>query len=454
MATPLTWKTVQRDGGAEKALALAAQAGRDIGSSFASAGDALTEFGANKTDAATDAFIADLMSMGTDAERQAAIAQADKSFLDLGRVAERTYELGADERALETQLDKEQRDLTAQIAQEGREQEYESNIFDRDVKYEEKINERELLEAETLLGEEQKREDFLTMMAQKREDEVRLMEEMQEENLMDKRFDQDKELIDIEFGKRTKENDLKFTRERSLLTQQYNLAKRNAESAAVSEAAKAELIAEIEKERDVEIARIEKEEKLTQERLENEQKLAEINAKQTAKEGTGINKLMKRYSVNGTLKETDLDQKDVEAFSAANLEMVQNRGITQEAFDKFTGDKVNFVDKKLAGPNEFTFEFRGVTSTFGKTFLSNFLWNNIGGNDETAMNRLEAAILQSENDKKVYDTGFSAYKGLMEKEGITNVSEGTYRAKWANYVQRIDLKPANVNEFLTLINEL
>ena len=447
---PLTWKTVQRDGGAEKALALAAQAGRDIGSAFDSAGETLTGFGEKKTDTETDAFIANLMSMGSDSERQAAIAEADKSFLDLGRVAERTYELGADERALETQLAKEQRDLATQIAQEGREQEYESSIFDRDVKYEEDINQREIDEAKTVLGEEQKREDFLTMMAEKRENEVRLMEEMQEENLLDKGFEQDKTLIDIEFNERTKENDLKFTRERSLITQRYKLEAKNAEAAAVTKAAGEQAIADIEAKRDIELAKIEQMEKVELKELEYQAELSEINAKAKAKEGSGINKLMKRYSVDGTIKETDLDSNDVEAFSAANLEMVQNRGITQEQFDEFTGDKVNFVDRKVWGPNYFTFEFRGKESKFGKELFGVL---GVGGNEDPAMNRLEVAILQSENDKKVYDTGFSAYKGLMEKEGITNVSENSYRAKWANYVQDIQLRPANLNEFLTKINE-
>ena len=451
MATPLTWKTVQRDGGAEKALALAAQAGRDIGSSFASAGDALTEFGANKTDAATDAFIADLMSMGTDAERQAAIAEADKSFLDLGRVAERTYELGADERALETQLAKEQRDLAAQIAQEGREQEYESDIFDRDVKYEEKINERELLEADKEREKDEKREDYLNMMANKFAVEERLYQEMFEERQQDKGFEQDKELLDIEFNKQQKINNLEFDRARSLITQEYGLKARNASAAAVDAAAEAQAIAEIEAERDIELAKIEQMEKVELKQLEYQAELNEISAKAKAKEGSGINKLMKRYSVNGTIKETDLDNNDVEAFSAANLEMVQNRGITQEDFDEFTGDKVNFVDRKVWGPNYFTFEFRGEEYKFGKELFGVL---GIGGNESDEMKALEAAILQSKNDKTVYDTGFSAYKGLMEKEGITNVSESTYRGKWANYVQSIGLKPANLNEFLTKINEL
>lgn len=451
MATPLTWKTVQRDGGAEKALALAAQAGRDIGSSFASAGDALTEFGANKTDAATDAFIADLMSMGTDAERQAAIAEADKSFLDLGRVAERTYELGADERALETQLAKEQRDLAAQIAQEGREQEYESDIFDRDVKYEEKINERELLEADKEREKDEKREDYLNMMANKFAVEERLYQEMFEERQQDKGFEQDKELLDIEFNKQQKINNLEFDRARSLITQEYGLKARNAREAAVDAAAAEQAIAEIEAERDIELAKIEQMEKVELKQLEYQADLNEINAKNKAKEGSGINKLMKRYSVNGTIKETDLDSNDVEAFSAANLEMVQNRGITQEDFDEFTGDKVNFVDRKVWGPNYFTFEFRGEEYKFGKELFGVL---GIGGNESDEMKALEAAILQSKNDKTVYDTGFSAYKGLMEKEGITNVSESTYRGKWANYVQSIGLKPANLNEFLTKINEL
>jgi len=447
---PITWKTVQRDGNAEKALALAAQAGRDIGSSFTSAGDSLTEFGEKKTDTATDAFIADLMSMNSDSERQAAIAAADNSFLDLGRVAERTYELGADERALKTQLAKEGRDLESQIAQEGREQDYESNIFDRDVKYEEDINQREIDEAKTVLGEEQKREDFLTMMAEKREDEVRLYEDMRTDDTLATEFDNSLLLIKDKFDKDKEINDLEFARDRSNIVTEYKLRAKNAEAAAVTKAAAEQAVAEIEAERDIEIAKIEKLENEALKQLEYQADLNEINAKAKVKEGSGINKLMKRYSVNGTIQDTDLDTNDVEAFSAANLEMVQNRGITQEQFDEFTGGKVNFVNRKLLGPNYFTFEFRGQESKFGKELFGVL---GIGGNEDPAMNALEAAILQSENDKQVYDTGFSAYKGLMEKEGITNVSESTYRTKWANYVQNIKLKPANLNEFLTKINE-
>lgn len=451
---PLTWKTVQRDGGAEKALALAAQAGRDIGSAFDSAGETLTGFGEKKTDTETDAFIANLMSMGSDSERQAAIAEADKSFLDLGRVAERTYELGADERALETQLNKEQRDLTAQIAQEGREQEYESSIFDRDVKYEEDINQREIDEAKIVLGEEQKREDFLTMKAEKREDELRLMKEMQDENLLDKGFGQDKELLNIRFKEERKINDLEFSRARSNIVTEYKLRAKNAEAAAVTKAAGEQAVAEIEKERDIEIAKIEAKENEAIKTIEKQAKIDELALKNAAKEGSYLEKIYNRATVNGAVDDVKLDSASQKAMAAVEIEMTQSRGIQPEAFSEYMGDNVNYVDNPtvlgIAGafnPNEFEFEFRGQSHRFGKKGFGGLPIGAFGGTSETVMNHLEAAILQSKNDKLVYDASFSEYRDRMKEKGI-NVTEDSHRRNWANYVQEIRLKPASVNGYL------
>ena len=78
-----------------------------MGEGFAGVGTALQEGVDNKVESETNDFVADLMAAGSQEERDAMIAAANDSFLDLSKVNSTNYELGGPDRekaAYETQL--------------------------------------------------------------------------------------------------------------------------------------------------------------------------------------------------------------------------------------------------------------------------------------------------------------------------------------------------------------
>ena len=390
--------------------------------SVSNVGDSITKLGEDREKSVTEDFMRTLMAEDTIEGREALIAQADTSFLDLEKVNKENYALGDDERALNTQLELEKRNVAAE------------NI----------INTREIGEAKTIVNASNKREDDLLDDAikyeesidtrdNKREDKVRMLEQkfITEERLYGEMI-QDERLLDEAAAK---------------------------ESLANIESELQQELALIEKDKDIEVKRIAENSKLSKKVLENE-----------IKKGTGLEKIMNRYSINGQIVSTDISAAASASYNDAK-QLMMDRGITGEQFDLFTGDNVNWNDRKLKGPNKFTFSYLGEEYHFGKKLFANFLFNNIGGNDESDMNALEAAINHDTIDKTNYKVGFNALTQLMLNNKETKTVNGKnvtttkpikltkkdYQEKWDNYLKfKTDLRgfePTDLNEFLINIDK-
>ena len=274
----ITWRNVAGPNTADVLrAAIAASAG--IKEGITGIGEAAGSFGADKTKIETDALIADLMAAETIKERNNMLASADPSFLNMERASERAYELGADERDLTKVLAEEARASEAEQLLHDRDVAYDQTIFDRDEAYEEKLNNREIREAEELLKEQHKREDYVTMMDQKFETEAELYASMQRDSEIETTFQNGLLLIADEFTKNQELDDLEFTRERSLITQEAQLKKQAANALAISTAAKEETLANIESELQQALKKLELEEETKQKQNALDEKNREIELK-------------------------------------------------------------------------------------------------------------------------------------------------------------------------------
>ena len=455
MANPaLTWKNVNSKD-PSNLIRTGLAAGETLGDSFSSLGSRISDFADDKSKRETNEFVADIMAMDTNEEREQAIAAAENSFLDMGTIADKSYAFGADERALNTQ-----------IAAEG-----------RLASAEDIINTRELGEAKNLLQASEKREDDLLEQSINYESDIFKRDNLYNAELLEDSKEYDKELLKTAktyeseiFDRNNDRNDKVRMLEQKFITEERLYAEMITDERDLEAAAQAQLLANIEKDLEIELAKIEKDKEIEIKRIAENSKKSQLIIKDEIKKGTGLEKIMNRYSVNGQIVDTDMSSAASAAYSDAK-QLMMDRGITAEQFDSFAGDSVSWNDRMLKGPNKFTFSYLGEQYHFGKKLLGNLFFNNIGGNDDTDMNALEAAINNDTIDKTNYNVGFNALTQLMLDNKETKVVDGksvttakpikltkkAYQAKWENYLKfKTDSRgyePTNLNEFLINIDK-
>ena len=106
----VTWKNVGQTNPAG-ILNAANEAAKGIGEGFAGVGDAIQGYTDKRVQSETDDFVADLMALGSQEERDAMIAEAEGGWLNIDSINKTNYELGAPDRekqAFEEQLAAEQ----------------------------------------------------------------------------------------------------------------------------------------------------------------------------------------------------------------------------------------------------------------------------------------------------------------------------------------------------------
>ena len=94
----VTWKNIAPSNPAG-ILSAANQAAKTMGEGFSGVGTALQSGVDKKVQSETDQFVADLMSLGTQEERDAMIGEAEGGWLNLDTINKTNYELGAPARA-------------------------------------------------------------------------------------------------------------------------------------------------------------------------------------------------------------------------------------------------------------------------------------------------------------------------------------------------------------------
>jgi hypothetical protein len=103
----VTWKNIAPSNPAG-ILNAANAAAKGIGEGFAGVGDAIQGYTDTRVQSETDDFVADLMALGSQEERDAMIAEAEGGWLNIDNINKTNYELGAP--------DREQAAFTQQLA--------------------------------------------------------------------------------------------------------------------------------------------------------------------------------------------------------------------------------------------------------------------------------------------------------------------------------------------------
>ena len=96
----VTWKNIAPSN-PSGLLSAANQAAKTMGEGISGIGTALQDGVDKKVESETNDFISDLMAAGSQEERDAMIAAANDSFLNLDQVNKTNYELGEPDRAMD-----------------------------------------------------------------------------------------------------------------------------------------------------------------------------------------------------------------------------------------------------------------------------------------------------------------------------------------------------------------
>ena len=379
----LTWQKMTRNQN-DALLRTLVENNQQIGDSLSGLGDTAEQYVTNRTDKNTQEFMGQLMSAGDNAERQALIDSAEGTdYLNFEAIGDKSFELGADERALSTQ-----------IAQEARETAAETLIYNRDVTYEDKINTRELDEASNVL-----------MMKEKREDEIVLQDEIKNQENFERDVKASKKLLDDDFARR--QEALKAA---NTAKAEEALAKAKTEA----EKLKIKLDAEAQLKIDLDIAKKSHEFNLKQQKsIDDANKLYLKNLADEPKALKGIYTKAAGGDENYTAELLGYDINDSNAFGQMRTKVLNRLNIDTAdraavaRFDRFLAREVTFNNNfgLLLDQNDFTFEQAG-----GGTIHFGFMQQ--GGDDEAIL--LEEKFLISQVGPAIKRDVLSWYK---EQEG-------------------------------------
>ena len=398
----LRWDTINRNQNADLIKTLVSNQ-KQIGDSLRGLGTTADEYVTNTTDQNTKDFMGQLMSAETDAERSAMITAAkDQDFLDFEAIGTKSYELGADERA-----------LTTQLASEGRANERADFVNDRSITeakesalFADKIadnNQQQILNDQLYVGN---------------------IDQINANALLDKEIAANIAALDADF-KKTEEKAIREAKEREaalILAAADDQAK-----LAIKEKAAKELKIELEK---IKTAAAAKKIQLANTRKDNEKYLEEIG--DTPKGLSGIFTKANGGLPNTTRADVNASPADIAAYNNFRTKVFKSLGYgpsnatARAQFDRWAADNITFNDNYGLNPlnmNDFTF----LDST-----NSNI---NFGKAGQTSKDNIKRAVNTFTDAKVAFDTKssvFEWYTELSSDKGGSGLMRD-FDADWSNF---------------------
>lgn len=340
----LRWDTINRNQNSDLIKTLVAN-NQQIGDSLKGLGTTADEYVTDKTDQNTKDFMGQLMAAETDAERSAMIdAAKNQDFLDFGAIGEKNYELGADGRALETQLAAEDRANTR--ADEVNIREFEENkqaiIFADNL-------------ADGNTRDDLNNELYLTNI-----------KNINDNNILDKEVQARIDALDADF-KKTEETAIRVAKE-----EEAKLVLRAADEQAKLEI-KTKAAADLKIKLDAQKKTYEKEKlRIANVRSDNESYRAEL-----ASIPSGIDGIFSKAAGGGehSTDTTGYDGNDIQSYASMRTKVLSDLNIAPEdvelraEFDRWAADNITFNNNAgLLGidMNDFSFSnTKGETVRFG-----------------------------------------------------------------------------------------
>jgi hypothetical protein len=385
-----------------------------LGDSLSGLGETAKEYVTDKTEKETQDFVGQLMATDSIAERDAMIKAAEgQDYLNFQTIGEKSYELGTDERALETQLAAEARAVEA----------------------EDLINTRELKEAKdaTLLEHSLQK----SLNAQVLEDNLYLenIQNINDTNLAQTEFDFDVDLAEKNAELLEAKLDANFKREQEDLIEKARIATEKALADSKDEQEKLRIQGEIDNALKIELKVIEK---AHEENKQRQKDLREDNKDYIKEIGSipkGLNGIFTK--ANGGLGMYTKDglgfkNGDVAAYEEFRTKALKalgykpNMKTERDQFDRWAADNITFNDNGLfGGVNDFSFmNSAGGISHIGKAF-------------QTSDNNITQAIEAFTDSKVEIDLRNEQFSWYEKFEGGSG-NIRNYHAHWGGYASSRD----------------
>ncbi len=351
----LNWKTVNRNDNANLIKTLIAN-NQLISEGIEGLGTKADQYVTDRKDKETGEFIAQLMTADNTAQRDAMIQGVQgQDYLDFEKIGQKSYDLGADERTLATQLAKEARDA-----------ESEQLIDEREFK-----QSKELKQFDNNLQRSINAQNFQDNLA------IENVKQINAENLAETEYGYDVKVAEKNAELTEEKLQAAFDRSQEELKNKAKIAEEKALATAKSVAEQLKIKEDIAAQLAIDL---DLQEKAHKENLQRQKDLTKANENYLKEIGNipkGLQGIFTKAS-GGLTAATGTDvgatQADIAAYADFRTKVLKSLGYkpqdvrNRDMFDRWASDNITFNDNSLfGGLNDFAFtNSNGKTNNFGK----------------------------------------------------------------------------------------
>lgn len=404
----LTWKNVNRQDNSDLLQTLIAN-NQAIGENIKGLGTTADDYVADRREKETGEFISQLMSADNTAQRDAMIESAKgQDFLDFEKISQKSYDLGADERTLATQLAKEARDA-----------ESEQLIDEREFK-----QSKELKQFDNLLQRQINEQSFQDNLA------IENVRDINAQNLAATEYDYDIKIADKNAQLTEQKLQAAFDRSQEELKNKAKIAEEKALAAAKSKAEQLKIKEDIAAQLAIDLDLAEKAHKLEIQKQKDLTKSNENYLQELGSIPKGLQGIFTKASgglTNATGADVGATQADIAAYADFRTKVLKSLGYkpqdvrNRDMFDRWAADNITFNDNSiLGGANDFTFtDSNGEVANFGKMFQTS----------DTNIASAKRAFLDSRVEIDLKNEIFDWYQNF--EGGSSNLR--SYDTHWGGY---------------------
>lgn len=407
----LSWKTVNRNDNANLIKTLIAN-NQLVSEGIEGLGTKADQYVTDKTDKDTGEFIAQLMTADNTAQRDAMIQGAQgQDYLDFEKIGQKSYDLGADERTLATQLAKETRDAESEQLIDQRE-------FDQS---------KQLKQFDNSLQRSLNAQAFSDNLA------IENVKKINADNLAETEYGYDVKVAEKNAELTEQKLDAAFNRSQEELKNKAKIAEEKALASAKSQAEQLKIKDDIAAQLAIDLDLQEKAHKENVQRQKDLTKGNENYLKELGSIPKGLQGIFTKASgglINATGNDVGATQADIAAYANFRTKTLKSLGYkpqdvrNRDMFDRWAADNIIFNDNSLfGGLNDFSF-----TNSNGKT-------NNFGKGGQTligdTISEARRAFLDSRVEIDLKNELFSWYEKAEDKGGSSNLR--SYDTHWGAY---------------------
>lgn len=432
----LTWKNVNRQDNSDLLQTLIAN-NQAIGENIKGLGTTADDYVADRREKETGEFISQLMSADNTAQRDAMIESAKgQDFLDFEKISQKSYDLGADERTLATQLAKEARDA-----------ESEQLIDEREFK-----QSKQLKQFDNFLQRQINEQSFQDSLA------IENVQDINAQNLAETEYNYDVKVAEKNAELTEEKLQAAFDRSQEELKNKAKIAEDKALASAKSKAEQLKIKEDIAAQLAIDLDLAEKAHKLEIQKQKDLTKSNENYLQELGSIPKGLQGIFTKASgglTNATGADVGATQGDIAAYANFRTAVLKSLGYkpqdvrNRDMFDRWAADNITFNDNWGLNPlnqNDFSFQdSKGNTVNFGKSGQS---WSWLGtDNVQDAKRAFLDSRVEIDLKNEIFDW-YQDYEG-----GSSNLR--SYDTHWGGYASsREEGEPLTAQGFKDYMAEL